>query len=231
MKPDIEPLKETSDVETTPEDTEDDSVSIDGPPSAGTVMKCEVREYEERHNIKGEKILKLVEEKKTGLDEKDEEKDYAMISYKYYSPDGSLLSRRLEINSPDIQKALREVIKKYPGVSFGGETIILNGILKSIFHYREELENYRQKSGEKSAKWHIGLLLRFMAKELQRSIRSYKAHVETLLSNPSIEFGDLWMVFVPGELMITGHDETRQIMNLQTTAFMKNSSGDQIWYV
>lgn len=222
MKLDIEPLKETSDDDTASDETEDDSISIDGPPKAAPVIKCEVREYEERHNLKGEKILKLVEDK-VEADEKEEGKDYAMISYKHYGPDGSLQSSRLEINSPEIKKALREVIRKYPGVSFSGDTIILHGKLKCIFHYRDELEKYRQESNEKAAKWHIHLILRFMAKELQHSIRSYKAHVETVPSNPSIEFGDLWMVFVPGELMITGQYETRQIMLLQSVVLLKDS--------
>jgi hypothetical protein len=229
MKLDIEPLKETSDDDGSAEDTEDDSISIDGPPKATPVMKCEVREYEERHNLKGEKIMKLLEDKAEG-NEKDEGKDYAMISYKHYGPDGSLHSSRLEIHSPEIKKALREVIKKYPGVSFSGETIILHGQLKCIFHYRDELEKYRQNSTEKAAKWHVHLILRFMGKELQRSVRSYKAHVETVPSNPSIEFGDLWMAFVPGELMITGQGEARQILRLQSTIFMKDPNCGQLWY-
>ncbi|KAG0651263.1 ATPase family AAA domain-containing 3B [Hyphodiscus hymeniophilus] len=258
MKPDIEPLRETSEDEGTPEDTEDDSVSVDGPPSPGPVMKCQVREYEERHNFKGEKVMKLVEDKKSELDEKDEGKDFAMISYKIANllpwtvsrrtapepyPDDFLpradqftaftdsIVTRLEVNSLDIQKALRDVIKSYPGQSFNGETVILNGMLKCIFHYREELEIYRQNSTERSAKWHIGLLLRFMGKELLRSIRSYKAHVESVPANPCIEFHDLWMAFVPGEIMITGQNESKQIMILQSTELLKDSCGGQIWSI
>lgn len=227
MKLEIDPLKEDS---ATSDDTDDDSLSIDGPATDRPVMKCEVREYEERHNLKGEKIMKLVEDK-VEADAKEEGKEYAIISYKHYGPDGSLKSSRLEIQSPHIIKALREVIKTYPGQSFNGETVILHGQLRCIFHYRKRLEDYRQNIYDKVAKWHIHLILRFMGKELQSSIRSYKAHVETSSLSPSIEFKDLWMVFVPGELVLSGQYETRQISLLRSTVIQQDSCGNQFWSI
>ena len=211
-------------------DTDDDSLSIDGPANDQPVMKYEVREYEERHNLKGEKIMKLVESK-VEADAKEVVKEYAIISYKHYGRDGSLESSRLEIQSPHIIKALREVIKTYPGQSFNGETVILHDQLKCIFHYRKELEDYRQNIDDKVAKWHIHLILRFMRKELQSSIRSYKAHVETSPFSPSIEFKDLWMVFVPGELVLSGKYETRQISLLRSTVIQQDSCGNAIWSI
>jgi hypothetical protein len=235
MKLDIKPLEKTSEEETsddgvTFDDIEDDSISIDGPTKAAQTMKCEIREYEERRNLKGDKVMKLVEDK-VEVDEKGEGKDYAMISYKHYGPDGSLQNSRLEIHSPQIQEALRQVVKKYPGVSFSGETIILHDQLRCIFHYREELEKYRLDNDDKTVKWHVHFLLRFMGKELRSSIRSYKAHVETAPSNPSIEFKDLWMVFVPGELLLTGQYERIQLLLLQSMTLEIDSCGGESWYV
>jgi hypothetical protein len=226
MKLEIEPLKDDS---AAASDTDDDSISIDGPPSDEPKMVCEVREYEERHNIKGEKIMKLVEDK-VEVDKKEEGKEYAMISYKHYDSRGDLESSRIEIQSSHIIKALREVIKTYPGQSFSGDIVILHGMLKCIFHYREQLEAYRENQEDKVAKWHIHLLLRFMAKELKSSIRGYKAHVETSIDTPSIEFKDLWMVFIPGELILSGRDETRQISLLRSMNLVTDSGG-QSWSV
>ncbi|KAG4415988.1 hypothetical protein IFR04_010873 [Cadophora malorum] len=159
-------------------------------------LKCEVKEYEERMNLKGESVMKEIEERHA-VDEKVEGQDYAMKSYKRFSRDGELESSRLEIQSPYLKDTLRTAIEHYPGVSLRGDTIILHGPLRCIFHYRKELEGYRQKVGDRYAKLHIHLLLRFMGKELRSSIRGYEANVGASISNPAIEYKDLWMVFLP----------------------------------
>lgn len=216
--------------------TDDDSSDFDqvehvGPPTNGSAkpLTCEVKEYEERRNLKGEKVLKEVVAK-VEVDEKKDGKEYVMKSYKSYGSDGVLESSRLEIYSPHIQEALREVIKEYPGVSFCGDLLILHGTLKCVFHYRKELESYRQTVQDRIAKLHIHLLLRFMEKNLKTEIRSYEANVATSPSSPAIEFKDLWMVFLPGEPVITGQDEMNQILSLVSTKLVK-TNGNTVWMV
>lgn len=187
-------------------------------------LKCEVKEYEERMNLKGESVMKEIEERHA-VDEKVEGQDYAMKSYKRFSRDGELESSRLEIQSPYHKDTLRTAIEHYPGVSLRGDTIILHGPLRCIFHYRKELEGYRQKVGDRYAKLHIHLLLRFMGKELRSSIRGYEANVGASISNPAIEYKDLWMVFLPGESLITGQDEMNQILSLVSTTLIKANCG------
>ncbi|KFY16465.1 hypothetical protein V492_01308 [Pseudogymnoascus sp. VKM F-4246] len=224
MKPEIESPNDST-------DDDYDQVEHVGPPTNGSTkqLTCEVKEYEERRNLKGEKVLKEVETK-VAVDEKNDGKEYAIKSYKNYGSDGVLESSRLEIYSPYIQKALREVIKEYPGVSLSGDLLILHGILKCIFHYRKELESYRQTVQDRIAKLHIHLLLRFMEKELKTEIRGYEANVATSPSSPAIEFNDLWMVFLPGESVITGQDEMNQMMSLVSTTPVKTDCGT-IWRV
>jgi hypothetical protein len=161
MKLPIEPFKEestdsSSDSDETSE-TENDGFTSDGPQKQGPKLECQIREYEEKYNFKGEAVLKLVEEN-VAVDAKEEGKEYAMTSYKHYDRDGSLALERVEIHSPHVKEALRVVIKEYPGVSFNGQSIILHGKLRCIFHYSDELEKYT-KSIEPVAKAHVDLLL------------------------------------------------------------------------
>ncbi|KAL5348815.1 hypothetical protein ACLOAV_006237 [Pseudogymnoascus australis] len=227
MKPEIKPANDSTD-----NDSSDyDQVEHVGPSTNGTAkhQTCGIKEYEERRNLKGEMILKEVEAK-VEVDEKKDGKEYAMKSYKVYASDGDLVSSRLEIYSPYIQEALRQVIKEYPGVSFRGDLLILNGTLKCVFHYRQGLENYRQTVQDRIAKLHIHLLLRFMEKNLKTEIRSYEANVATSPSSPAVEYKDLWMVFLPGEPVITGVDEMNQMMSLVSTTLVKTDCGT-IWRI
>jgi len=222
MKPRIDDPQDATDDES----SEFDDIEHVEPLQNSTIkqLKCEVKEYEERMNLKGESVMKEIEERHA-VDEKVEGQDYAMKSYKKFSRDGELESSRLEIQSPYLKDTLRTVIKHYPGVSLRGDTIILLGPLRCIFHYRKELEGYRQKVGDRYAKLHIHLLLRFMGKELRSSIRGYEANVGTSISNPAIEYKDLWMVFLPGESLITGQDEMNQILSLVSTTLIKANCG------
>lgn len=230
MKLPIEASKDSS--HTSDNDSDFDGIKHDGPTNKGmkAQIKCEVKEYEERANLKGEVILKEVEAK-VAADEKDESTVYAMTSYKEYTREGSLSSSRLEISSPYIQDALRAVVKKYPGVSFGGDMVILSGKLRCVFHYRKELEEYRLKIEDRIAKLHVHLLLRFMEKEMRGSIRGYKANVETTTAAPSIEYKDLWMVFLPGESIVTGLDEMNQMLSLVASDLVETSGGGRIWRI
>jgi hypothetical protein len=97
MKLPIEPFKEestdsSSDSDETSE-TENDEFTSDGPQKQGPKLECQIREYEEKYNFKGEAVLKLVEEK-VAVDAKEEGKEYAMTSYKHYDRDGSLARER-----------------------------------------------------------------------------------------------------------------------------------------
>ena len=194
-----------------------DSMKQEGEPHRETSgIKCEIQEHEARYNLKGERIEKVVEGEKVEVDTK-EGMEYAMRSYKYYSKEGGLESSMVEILSPHIIKALQTVIKEYPAVSLGGDRIIIQGEVKCIFHYRKELAAYADDLGDQVARSHVLLALRFMERELRQSIKVYKATVESATISPSTVFRDMWMIFRPGELVVTGHDEKTQVLQVVET--------------
>jgi hypothetical protein len=118
---------------------------------------------------------------------------------------------------------LIEVIKWYPGIKFHEGTSILNGQLRCIFHFRNELEAYKKKLEGEIPKLHLHLMLQFMKRELRREIKGYNANVETTNSIPSVEFQDLWTVFRPGEPIITGRDEREQLMLLDSMELVEGN--------
>ena len=179
-------------------------------------IKCEVQEHEARYNLKGERIEKVVEGEKVEVDAK-EGMEYAIRSYKYYTREGALESSMVEILSPHIIKALQTVVKEYPAVNLGGDIIIIQGEVKCLFHYRKELAAYADDLEDRVTRLHILLALRFMERELRRSIKVYEATVEGATTSPSTVFRDMWMVFRPGELVVTGHDEKTQVLQLVET--------------
>jgi len=192
------------------------SVNGNGLPKKSS-LKLEVKEHKTRFSLKGEPVEKVVEAEDDEAGDKESE-GCAMNSYKTYNERGKLFSSRLEIYSPFINQALGEVIKSYPGVSIQKGTSILYGELRCIFHYRHELDQYRKNLKDGIAKLHLDLLMRFMRRELKRELRAYESNVETTTAPPSIEFQDLWMIFKPGELVITGRDLKEQVMMLTSTA-------------
>ena len=206
-----------------------DTASSDNEPPEVTITgrTAEVREHENRPNLKGERVTKVIETKE---DMEDEEiLKYAMRSYKTFDHAGVLLSNYVEIPSPYIKEALRVVVKEYPSQSFQGDTIIIHGKLRCLFHYRKELAAYVDALEDGTASLHIKLALRFMEKELRKSIKSYTAHVETATAKPSIEFENLWMVFKPGELIVTGRGEKLRVLQLVSTYL--TSGSDPKWYI
>ena len=216
MKLEIQDFKED---DSSAEENDEDVSPAETPATNLPLTKCEVREYEARYNLKGERVTKLIESKigtENAVDPNEGDKKYAMASTKYYDRQGKVESKQLEIFSSVIKLALRTVIKAYPSVSFEGESIILQETA-CIFHYRQELATYRDKLADKVSGLDISLLLRYMESELRNGTKLYRAHVETA-STPSITFSNLWMIFRPGELVVTGKGAEDQIMVLEETS-------------
>ncbi|KAF2813036.1 P-loop containing nucleoside triphosphate hydrolase protein [Mytilinidion resinicola] len=124
-----------------------------------------------------------------------------------YNSRGEL--QQLEIQSPYIKAALREVVKSYPGVNINSNGPI--SIWKEpwyLFHYRHELSTYASKLRDKKARGHVVFLLEYAAKVLHRDIANYEAMMHGEAA-PGLEFPALWMAFKPGTLIFTiieGHD-------------------------
>lgn len=178
--------------------------SIDQEPER---QKCKVQFYEARYDARGERELKALDAEKANkkdADSEDEKRKYALCSQKWYGRNGEIESASVEIMSPHIILALQKIINEYPDEHFWSDMITMDSPYKPVFHYREELAAYSKSLVDEEAAAHVNLLLTFCEKENRRAIAEYEANVKNAIDKPSIRWSNLWMVYKPGELLITG---------------------------
>lgn len=190
--------------------------SIDQEPER---QKCEVQFYEARYDARGERELKVLDAEKANkkdVDSEDEKRKYALCSQKWYGRNGEIESASVEIMSPHIILALQKIINEYPDEHFWSDMITMDSPYKPVFHYREELAAYSKSLVDEEAAAHVNLLLTFCEKENRRAIAEYEANVKNAIDKPSIRWSNLWMVYKPGELLITGGGpslQCREVVN------------------
>lgn len=163
---------------------------------------CELRAYDYRTDIDGQRISLRSALSNDNEDKKDRAFRSALVFRRDYSMTNELESVELEIRSPYIQNALRSVIKSYPGTSISTEStgrIILRDEPRCLFHFRDELQTYADNSGDAVIESHLGLCLRYMRRSLREHIASYDVTMAS--SSPSLEHHLLWMAFKPGQLL------------------------------
>ncbi|KAF5699493.1 P-loop containing protein [Fusarium mundagurra] len=103
---------------------------------------CELHVYEKRFDTRGEEVTLRVGVKQHFEPMKDKSHAAALVLIRSYGSSKELIYTRLEIRSPHLRKALRKVVKSYPGVLFDTADKILLGDneIWCLFHYREELD-------------------------------------------------------------------------------------------
>lgn len=169
---------------------------------SGEGEECELRAYDYRRGVDGERISLRSSLRNDYEFRRDPAFRSALVFKRDYSDAGELESVELEIRSPHIQNALRTVIKSYPGTSISSESsgrISLRDEPRCLFHFRDELQAYADKSGDAIIQNHLGLCMKYMRQSLREHISSYNATMAS--SRPGLEHHLLWMAFKPGQLL------------------------------
>lgn len=131
--------------------------------------------------------------------------------------DKDMLEKTLvEINSPQLLTALKELVKYYPAeplqfekqATFEDPFMLLN-------HYVPELQAYKQKTDDDAAKEHIDLLIGFLESEAGEKGQEAKR----LVASSLITFDLLWVIFKPGELMYESKHGHERLYQLQRTGY------------
>lgn len=172
-------------------------------PDDGEGLICEVKTYEARYNSQGQRLPLQVSAKKSLSARAERNLTSALYVTRYYTMGKELDYTELVIQSPHITKAMREVIKTYPGVNIHAGRIILRDLPKCIFHYRQELQTYGESLLDPTASQHVAFILQYMYQTLRREIFSYYNLMNSKLDTPSpgLEFENLWMAFLPGSIV------------------------------
>jgi hypothetical protein len=174
--------------------------SIDGN-SAG--LKCELKTYEARFNVRGERVALQVNTRRGIEENKTRDHESGFIVTRWYDKDKALECTDLEVQSPHAKVALRSVVGQYPGVNFHSKRVILRDLPKCVFHYRKELEAYKQTLNNSDASEHILFLLEYMYRTLQTQVLDWSNLMDSPFFPPGLYFEDLWMAYRPGAQIYT----------------------------
>ena len=174
-------------------------------PEDGEGLACEIKTYESRYNADGYRITLQVSAKKRWDNSHNRDLASALQVTRYYSRSKDLEYTELQIRSPHIKKALRDVIKEYPGVNLQSGRIVLRDMPRCIFHFREELQRYGRSLTDPEASRHVGFILQYMYRIMKREVTSYYNLMHSITDKTArgLEYDDLWMAFLPGTIVYT----------------------------
>jgi hypothetical protein len=188
-------------------------------------LKCELRTYEARYNAKGERIALHVGSRRELNIPRGRDHDSALVLTRFYDKARELERTELEVQSPYIKAAMRHVIKKYPSINMDGKDLVIADLPKCLFHYRIELQSYRETINDQTAAEHVDFALRYMEQVLQNQIWNWFNFVDPYPFgigekdqanlDVGLEFPDLWMAFRPGSLVYVKNDGTEKILRLK----------------
>ncbi|KAK8014252.1 P-loop containing nucleoside triphosphate hydrolase protein [Apiospora arundinis] len=172
--------------------------------SQGSV--CEVRHYESLFNTKGERVLLASgarqSQRPTARDSASIRS--ALILTKVWDRDKEDCHTELEIQSPHMKEALKACVPQYEDHNIEHKNIILRDEPRCVFHYKEELILYRQRCMSENrveAGRHIQYLIDHMAGSLITEMYLFPGLASDSDQPPELDFNNLWMAFVPGDLI------------------------------
>ncbi|KAI8635234.1 P-loop containing nucleoside triphosphate hydrolase protein [Xylariaceae sp. FL1651] len=160
--------------------------------------KCEFKAYHETFKEgvpKSEHVPEPFAEHEAGGDDST----YAMVikrTYEHNKPKKTTLT----INSPQILKAFREVIRSYdPVPSDFTSPLELQGPFAMLVHYWDELNEYRHALSHVDGRKHLDLLFEFMEHELKPD----RDRALKMIQKGQIAFKDAWTIYRPGDVLYT----------------------------
>lgn len=189
----------------TSSDINGDQLSILDAPETGSdaeAEECELHIYDSRYDTRGELIL-LRAGTHFRIDIPLPDSRHAgFVVIRHYSPSKILTKTNFEIRSPYATKAIRHVIKSYPGLAIGSKgKIVLDDQPRCLFHYRAELLEFAHSQSDKRFLQHVDYCLKYMNKVLSPQLNAFSTNVEQNTDQPGLQYEDLWMVFKPGTLV------------------------------
>jgi hypothetical protein len=195
------------------------STSSDDDVELLTGSVCEIKSLVEKP--KGGETEIVEREKYDSSLEKKPFEQYALVTKRILDEEGKLKKRTIQINSPQLLRALKEVVPYYPSESLDFiNQVSYDSPYELLFHHREELEIY--KDGGKVddiAKEHIDLLLHFLASEGGDKGKE----AEKAMASGLVTFENAWMAYKPGDLIYTSSYGQDRLYVLNQTGYHKDN--------
>jgi hypothetical protein len=134
-------------------------------------------------------------------------REYALLLRRKINKDGDRLSTALEIWSPLVRAALREILADCSYLNLAACPIVIPQPYHALFHYRRELRAFAEGLVRtEEEKKHIAVLINFMQTNLSRIEREFDQYQP----NGQITFGLLWTLFRPETTIVLQTDHFRE---------------------
>jgi hypothetical protein len=179
--------------------------------------KCDIRISQQRYKNGRPEITV-----KDGLepDMFDEDNSYALVAKKIFTEKNVLESTTVRINSPHLLQAFRQLVESYPTVpSDFEEPFELESPFQILFHYWEDIVEYRRMIKDDTARMHLSLLLDFMKSEVGED----KIRCDFMIKKNQITFSQLWALYRPGDLQYTSSEGHPWLLTVSKTAYEENA--------
>ena len=179
---------------------------------------CEIKSLVEKTKA-GENTVIEKEKYDSSLEKKPFEQ-YAIVTKRVLDEDGKLKKTMVTINSPQLLKALKEIVQFFPSESLDFDTqVSYDSPYDLLHHHRNELLEHKQKTDDETTREHIDLLLLFLASEA-----SDKGRVaQKLIASGLIAFENTWMVYKPGDLIYSSSYGQDRLYILNQTGYHKDN--------
>lgn len=195
---------------------------------------CELHIYENRYNTRGEKTTLRVDIQSGIEPQRNRSHSAAFVLTRDYNAAKRLENTAFEIRSPHVCKALRDVIKYYPGVNINSTGLItLYNQPRCLFHYRDQLVAYATSSRDSQMERHLNFCLMYIEETLQRELSAWSQLVVNFNILPGLEHRDLWMAFKPGSLLYSRDPGTNSefVVRLRFLSLKKESNRQPEWHM
>ena len=143
--------------------------------------------------------------------------DYILVLRRRFNMLGERQSTDLEVRSPQILRAFRNVLGDHPSMNFDSDFVAISKPYAPLFHYRKELRSYASdKSRTVVEKEHLDVLIKFMDKNLSQTERDY-GHSEPY---QMVSYPLLWTLFRPEEVIIAQGDHFDECYTVDTCEYV-----------
>ncbi|KAI0854776.1 hypothetical protein F4860DRAFT_498403 [Xylaria cubensis] len=108
---------------------------------------------------------------------------------------------RMIIHSDGLSRAIRDVVKFYPGQNLTGNTLIIQEPYACLFHHMADLERFMDSERDRDDSGHVQILLDFLRPRYRQQY--IPAKERSSRTQPTVMFEDLWIIMRPGILAYT----------------------------
>ena len=179
-------------------------------------MKADLRIWQQRYRRDGQQETVAVE---SLVGAKGSDTAYAVVVNQIFSERNRLESVQLTINSPHILKAFRDVIKSYPVVASNfQEPFDMQSPFRMLYHYWDELEEYKESSENDEVCMHLNILFEFMEADMGQE----RKQCQTQIKDGQIDYSRAWIIYKPGEVQVNYQDGHPWLLKVVKTAYEEN---------